>query len=62
MAEFSYQAADARGRRSTGRLAAANRAEALGVLRARGIFPLAVGEIQADAPAAERRRKRRGDV
>ena len=59
--EFSYQAANARGRTLDGRITAANRAEAMSALRRQGLVPLHLAEAQASSPRT-RRGKGHADV
>jgi len=59
--EFSYQAANGRGRTIDGRITAANRAAAMGALRSQGLIPLQLVEAQASVPRV-RRGKGHADV
>ena len=63
LAEFSYQAADANGRKTDGRLTASSKAEALRSLQSRGLYPLRLAENVAPKSAPpDRRAKRGGDL
>jgi type II secretory pathway component PulF len=60
--DFTYQAADGQGRAATGQLTAATRAEALNLLRAKGLVPVRLMEIEAKVTSGSSRSPRRRDV
>ena len=53
MSVYQYIAKDSTGAQTRGQVEAADRASAIASVRAQGLFPLALGEVKAPAPAAE---------
>ena len=51
MSVYQYIAKDASGAQTRGQVEAADRASAIASVRAQGLFPLALGEVKAPAPA-----------
>ena len=60
MATFQYIAKDAAGNETRGQIEAGDRAGAIAAVRAQGLFPTALGEVKAAAPAAAAAKPARG--
>ncbi|MGE5549056.1 MAG: type II secretion system F family protein [Bacteroidota bacterium] len=60
MPNFTYQAADPRGRKTAGQLTAPSKNEAMSALRAKGLVPLRLAEVQAAGSRTRSQKRPRG--